>query len=113
MQIIYPSDFKFKINSISDSQGTVIPPDSYPKLIFMISDNYGGIHKCIYDPSGEESTGAKIVDGILYITVENYKLKGKIKYKIGTVDPDASFNDGSWKWYGEWKEVPDTEILFG
>ena len=112
MQIIYPSDFKFRINKITDSEGTVLDPSSYPCLIFMLTDNFGGIHKCIYDPEGTETTGAKMVDNVLYITIENYKLKGKIKYKIGTKDPDESFNDGSWKWFGEWIEVPDTEIVY-
>lgn len=112
MKIIFPSDFKIRINKITDADGTVLNPDEYPFLLFLVVDDFGGMHKCIWDPNGVKTYGAAMEDDVLYFTIENYKLKGKLRYKIGTQEPDASFEDGNWKWFGEFKSLGDTEIVY-
>lgn len=109
MQIVFPSDIKLKINSVRDSEGTVISPSNYPYLIFSFVDDFGGAYRCIYDPAGTNSSGAKLVDDVLYVTIEQYKLKGKLSFKVGTKEGDEAFNDGSWKWYGEFKPLLDAD----
>lgn len=109
MKIVFPSDFKLRINKITDLDGSVIAPDEYPYMAFVFVDDFGGMHKCIYDPDGVKSTGTAMVDDVLYVTVEKYKLKGPLRYKIGTQEADETFNDGNWKWFGEFTSLLDSE----
>ena len=106
IQIIYPSEIKIKIPVITDGEGNIVPVQDYPYMKFLFIDDYNCIYECIYDPEGTHSKGAKISDGTLYLTIESgYKLKGRLRYKIGVRISDDVFSDGEWEWFGEFKNA--------
>lgn len=112
MDIIFPSDFKIRVTSILDNQTPpveVLPDEIF--LIFKIADKSGGEYTAISDPEGDKSINTVINpnDGLLYITVEHYKLKGELYWKIGTKISDNDFKDGDWKWFGEYQPLTDGE----
>ena len=114
-EIIYPSQIKIKISNLTDADGNIIPIEEYPYMKFIIADQFNGQHICIYDPSGTDSTGTKVVttedpesgetETFLYVTVTDYKLKGELKYKVGIRIDDEAFEDSKWRWYGEFVDL--------
>lgn len=118
-QIVFPSDFKIRINSVVDQERQAIEEvEDYPYLIFIILDNYGGSYKAIYSPNESERLNVEIkeeeIEGttkeVLYVDVENYSLKGSLKIKIGTAVDDTAFKDNKWNWYGAIKDLPAVVI---
>lgn len=114
-QIVFPSDFKIRINSVVDQERQAIEEvEDYPYLIFIILDNYGGSYKAIYSPNESERLNVEIkeeeIEGttkeVLYVDVENYSLKGNLKIKIGTAVDDMAFKDNKWNWYGKIQDLP-------
>ena len=114
-QIVFPSDFKIRINSLVDQERQAIEEvEAYPYLMFIILDNYGGSYKAIYSPNKSERLNVEIKDEkiegttkeVLYVDVENYSLKGNLKIKIGTAVDDTAFKDNKWNWYGTIKDLP-------
>ena len=114
-EIIYPSEIKIKISNLTDADGNIIPIEEYPYMKFIFADQFNGLAECIYDPTGIDSKGTKVVttedpdtgetETYLYVTVTDYKLKGELKYKVGIRIDDEAFADGKWRWYGEFVEL--------
>lgn len=93
MNIKKPSDFKLRINSIVDSEGTAIDvATSY--LIFIIKDKLGHKYEAISDASGTDTRNTAIVDGVLYVTVENCDLYGTLSMSVGIKSADTTYADG-------------------
>lgn len=118
-QIVFPSDFKIRINSVVDQERQAIEEvEDYPYLMFIILDNYGGSYKAIYSPNESERLNVEVkeeeIEGttkeVLYVDVENYSLKGNLKIKIGTAVDDTAFKDNKWNWYGTIKDLPAVVI---
>lgn len=107
IDIVFPSDFKIRINSIVDGEDTPIPFYEYPYLIFLITDNYGGAYKAIYSPVESERINVEVDtdNEIVYVIGENYLLKGNLKIKIGVAVDDIAFKDNKWNWFGAAKDL--------
>ena len=111
IDIVFPSDFKIRINSL-EGINSVIPFENYPFLQFLIIDNYGGSYKAIYNPIDHTKNINVKTDGTyLYVIVENYKLRGALKIKIGIAGTDSDFFDGKWNWYDSAKSLNVNIVL--
>ena len=104
MDIIHPSDIKIRITSIKDSEGNILTPNDI-FLIFLIRDKFDNEYVAIHDPSGVETKNTKVEDGVLYVAIENYKLRGEISWKIGTKIQDEVFPDGYWQWFDKYQNM--------
>lgn len=111
MDIVAPSDFKIKLTHIYDADGNeLLPSDIY--LYFIISDKYEHTYeaKWMKDNAGSDCVYLDEEDGLLYIVVQNYNLKGPLFIKIGTAVDDSHFKDNLWNWWAAPKKL-DINII--
>lgn len=109
MIINSPSDFKIRVNHIYDIHGNPIDISTV-NIFFKIKDNYGNTYEARYfcsDPSKNFNTYIQGDEGeeVLYVLVENYSLRGRLTWQIGTVVPDIMFPDGDWKTFNKYKDL--------
>ena len=93
MRIQKPSDFKIRIESVKDIEGHDIDVASV-YLLFVIIDKYGHRYEAISDPNGTDTKNTEIVEGVLYVAVENTKLEGCLLMSTGIRQADTTFPDG-------------------
>lgn len=111
MDIVAPSDFKIKIKSIKDNTGQVLnPSDVY--LYFIISDKYEHTYEAKWMKDNADSVNVYLdeQDGLLYVVVQDYNLKGQLFIKIGTAADDDHFKDNLWNWWDTPKSL-NTKII--
>lgn len=109
MDIVAPSDFKIRIKSIKDKDGIVLQPsDVY--LYFVISDKYEHTYEAVWKKQDQGSVNVYEEDGMLYIVVQNYNLKGQLFLKVGTATEDDHFKDNLWNWWSSPKTL-QTNII--
>lgn len=120
--IVYPSDFKIRIMSVKDEDGQDIPYGSsdFPtRIVFIVMDNYGGSYKAIYDTDEtkcvnihiENEGTSEVPEYHIHIIVENYKLKGKLKMKVGIAKNDAVFQDDKWDAWDIARDLPINIVI--
>lgn len=110
MRIQRPTDFLIKINEVKSSEGVVLNPlEVY--LLFVIRDKFGNEYRAVSDPSGVDTKNTTIVDGVLYIAVENYKLVGCLAMSVGIKTTDEQFPDGYCTAYSQYKPIAGVELI--
>lgn len=110
MKIQRPTDFLIKINEVKSSEGVVLNPlEVY--LLFVIRDKFGNEYRAVSDPNGTDTKNTSIVDGVLYVAVENYKLRGCIAMSVGIKTADEQFPDGYSTAFSTFKPLQGVEII--
>lgn len=104
MRIQKCSDFKLRVNSVKDNEGNDIDVSS-AYLIFKIKDIFGHSYEAISDPNGTGTKNTEIVDGVLYVAVENYQLQGCLAMSTGIRGADTVFPDGYCTTFSEYKPI--------
>lgn len=104
MKIQKGSDFKLKVNSIKDNEGNDIDV-SAAYLLFKIKDKFGHTFLAISDPNGTDSVNTEIVEGVLFVAVENTALQGFLAMSTGIRGADTTFPDGYCTTFSEYKPI--------
>lgn len=98
-----PTYFKIELGkNITDKSGNPIDLSS-AGLLFIFTDNYANVYKCIhnpFDPGASLNTFYDENEG-LTLLFQNYKLRDRIKLKMGVITLDSVYDEGESKaWDG-------------
>lgn len=91
-----PTFFKIELgNDITDKSGNPIDLSS-AGLVFVFADNYSNTYKCIYNPFEPDQSQNIFYDENEGLTLifQNYKLRDRIKVKMGVITSDSAYNGG-------------------
>lgn len=102
-----PTYFKIELGkNITDKSGNPIDL-SATGLVFNFADNYGNFYKCVhnpFDPSGSRNVYYDENSGITLLFQE-YKLRDRIKVKMGVVTLDSVYDDGKSNSWDECEQI--------